>query len=734
MIFSPTTRHNIAILLLASTILTTPGASGADSSVDSSWDGLVSSLSHEDNFGTPNADDWYDQCIQPFADLSLPPFLPPVEGDCITPGLDCPVSNYQLHYQPSGLCMGAALCGYEKCIGGPDEGSYTLFGAESFNSTIYPKEQWVGDDRLDLPKGVVHPIHVGDISAAIKYAAEHKIEISVKNAGHSYTGSSTKKNSLLLKLSKLKKYSFYDGSIVNCQVDPDIKEGAYQDACDYAIARNKPAVIRVGGGELWDEVLRAIYLDFNDGGPDQPKYHIVSGAAGTVAAAGGWLASGGLGATQGMRLYGLGIDQVLHVEMVLPNGVHVRFGPTEWEKEAGKMYPTTTHVKGYCNVGDLSDEDLWDWQECSKDIDFHGLWFAVRGGGGGSYGVITSIYYQLHDYSPMDFVVVTPLSQKEELGRKWVEFVLRFMYLPESVGVTELASNSCSSPDNGGFKGGIFICFNGAGSIMRGAWERFYSDDAVDFSVHTMPSWAHFVLHEGTLNSNVPEGRAADIPKPLIYPSFKTIVIPFNGQVLAAEYMVFPIEVFLNKLDLMVEMIFDCTFKAGVCTGNGYFLGGKIPSADDGMSSLSTHRRHGAFNMLVSSPEWRTKFKRVFYGVEEGEAYVGGKSFPGEICHNHASANYPTALKDDWTQGCNPSWDDEMKKEKCLSYQEASWGTDILMKLQDIHAAVDPDNLFNCWDCVGNAPDMKKGKKGKKDKKKNTVSLFLFREKILMYY
>ncbi len=726
MIFSPpTTRHNIAIFLLngafiASTILTT-GASGADS-VDSSWDGLLSSLSHEDSFVTPNVDDWYDQCVKPFGDLDLSPTFSSVFGDvCSADGVDCPVSNYQLLLQPSGLCMGALVCGYKKCTGGPDAEFWTLLRAGSFNSSIYPAEQWKYDERLDLPKGVVHPIHVGDVSAAIKYAAEHKIEISVKNAGHSYTGSSMKKNSLLLKLSKLKKYSPY-GSIVNCQVDPNIKEGAYQDACDYAIARNKPAVIRVGGGELWDEVLRALYLDFNDGGPDQPKFHIVSGASGTISAAGGWLASGGLGATAGMRLYGLGIDQVLHVEMVLPNGIHVRFGPTEWEKEVGKICPATTHVKGYCNIGDLSNEDLWDWQDCSEDIDFNGLWFAVRGGGGGTYGVVTSIYYQLHDYSPIDFVTVAnPFSVpkeegREEIARKWIEFVLRFLYLPESVGVTEFASNSCSSPSGGGLNGGFITCFNGAGSIMRGAWERFYPSDAVAMNVFTLPSWAHFLMSRGTpINNNVPEGRAADIPIPKIYPSFHTGLNPSTQEIFTYDYVVFPIEVIVHKVDIMVEMFFEC-MKAGACTGAGYFLGGKIPSADDGMTSLPTHRRHGAFNTVVTTPEWRTKFKQVFYGVEDGKAFVGD-SFPGELCHNHASANYPTALKDDWTQGCDPSWNDEMRKEKCLSFQEASWGTDVLMKLQDIHAALDPDNLFNCWDCVGNAPDIKKEKKNKKKKK-----------------
>ena len=107
-----------------------------------------------------------------------------------------------------------------------------------------------------------------------------------------------------------------------------------------------------------------------------------------------------------MRTYGVGIDQVLHVEMVLPSGVHVRFGPTDWKNEFSMLYPRTTTVTGYCNKGDLQDEDDWAWEECKENINFDDLWFAVRGGGGGAYGVITSIYYQLHKYSPLEAVNV----------------------------------------------------------------------------------------------------------------------------------------------------------------------------------------------------------------------------------------------------------------------------------------------------------------------------------------
>ena len=87
---------------------------------------------------------------------------------------------------------------------------------------------------------------------------------------------------------------------------------------------------------------------------------------------------------------------MLHLEMVLPNGRHVRFGPTDWEDKDGMLYPQTTKVTGYCNEGDLSNEKYWDWTECKKKIDFSSLWYAVRGGGGGSYGVVTAVYYQLH--------------------------------------------------------------------------------------------------------------------------------------------------------------------------------------------------------------------------------------------------------------------------------------------------------------------------------------------------
>ena len=69
-----------------------------------------------------------------------------------------------------------------------------------------------------------------------------------------------------------------------------------------------------------------------------------------------------------------------------------------------------------------------------------------------------------------------------------------------------------------------------------------------------------------------------------------------------------------------------------------------------------------------------------------------------------------------------------MKEEKCMSYQETAWGTDILYKLERIHTSVDPDCLFHPDDGVGYDPTGKKcfkasKKSAKKDKAKITKAV-----------
>ncbi len=88
-----------------------------------------------------------------------------------------------------------------------------------------------------------------------------------------------------------------------------------------------------------------------------------------MAAIGGWLQGGGL-STGLERHDGFGVDQILEIEMVLADGTHVKFGPTEWTTEVGYIYPRTTKVSGFCNSNLVDDESQWQWTACSKSIPY----------------------------------------------------------------------------------------------------------------------------------------------------------------------------------------------------------------------------------------------------------------------------------------------------------------------------------------------------------------------------
>lgn len=101
---------------------------------------------------------------------------------------------------------------------------------------------------------------------------------------------------------------------------------------------------------------------------------------------------------------------VLQLEMVLPNGAHVRFGPTEWELVDGYDVPKTLSVSGVCNANPTEPEENWVWGSCPDDlaVNFDDLWFAVRGGGGGTWGVVLSVHLQLHEYTTYENLYLKP--------------------------------------------------------------------------------------------------------------------------------------------------------------------------------------------------------------------------------------------------------------------------------------------------------------------------------------
>ena len=239
----------------------------------------------------------------------------------------------------------------------------------------------------NLPSKVLLPRNAGDVVAEVDFAKTHGVEISVKNSGHSFTGVSTKANTLLVNMNQYKRYASDDdetNGVVACH-DANVEAGEATvlgprpvdidtELCRFVLARGKSAAISVGGGDNFDKAYCSV-RDFNE--REGFKYHILGGAAGTVLPM-GWTWQGGLGATTGGRVFGFGVDQVLQIEAVLPNGRHVRFGPTSWEEDAGYVYPRTTTVSGGCNENFGEEEVNCVWAACPEDTDalFDDLWFA----------------------------------------------------------------------------------------------------------------------------------------------------------------------------------------------------------------------------------------------------------------------------------------------------------------------------------------------------------------------
>jgi len=686
---------------------------------DNNWSKLDPELSYPTQ--KTSFEVWHEQCIKPF-DFAT-------EEGKLSFDSYAGVSNLDLLEQESGLCMQTAACVFEGCKG--------IFGQRYLQQTCeYPSMyQSIQSDfcalgeypvlkdedivtaasgKSELPKVVVHPGHPGDITEAIRFAADDLTGISVKTTGSSWMGSSTRKGTALLNLRKLKKFALpetLNEAIFDCTTEittflqraaPSRSDiGSVLAACRLAGDRGKSAIMRVGGGQTVDEGLRTIEAWNSDA--DRHPYHAMIETTSTMPLAGGWLFSGGLGGSTNMRKYGYGIDQVLHIEMVLPDGRFVRFGPSRWKKADGdQLYPQTTEVTGFCNEGDPSKEVSWSWIDCDDKVDFADLWFAVRGGGGGWFGVVTSVYYQLHD-KPSKFqevawgpslkeFVIDPSKEVEvgyDMAVQFNNFLFNFLYNPSKIGVSPSMSTSCSASDG---SPGSLICYDGAAEYFVEAWAEYGNGEMPLAVTIEETSFLTFVQ-----KLRPPEQTGAGH------------ILNFHPN-----EIVFPIDIFTNKLDEFLSIYVPClidTFnddRDDMCLDLPFFYGGNSRFTSDGMDALPSFRRNGVLEMKIYKQSVKEEFKRLIWGVPTDKDGFVGETFPGIYDHNNIKPT-TSPRKSNWLEECNSGGLDDgtpttsLYDSDCMSLQEASFGTETLQRLEKIHAKIDRSRLFQTSDGPGYA-------------------------------
>ena len=207
---------------------------------DLDWAALNSKLSSSASLIDTSYDDYAGEC---FPEFSLPYMSR---------------SNHALIDQPSGMCLPHLYLGWEMSWPRPSEnGHLNQTADQAFQDLLINPptdvESWLADPTnpsLNLPSKVLFPSIASDVVAAVNFAKENGLEISVKNSGHSYQGASSKKNTLLLNMNRYTHYAptgitDCDASILGSTVAEDLST----QPCLLSLAKNKSSLIRVGGGE-----------------------------------------------------------------------------------------------------------------------------------------------------------------------------------------------------------------------------------------------------------------------------------------------------------------------------------------------------------------------------------------------------------------------------------------------------------------------------------------------------
>lgn len=186
-----------------------------------------------------------------------------------------------------------------------------------------------------IPQYAVRARNAQDISAAVKFAAKHSIPVVIKNTGHDFLGRASRRNALLIWTHFLRDISFEN------------QNGGWEPVgCKGDKYKENELLVKAQAGVMVFELTKAV---------SQKGRTVVVGAASTVGVVGGFIQGGGhspLGVWKG-----LASDHAVEFEVVLADG----------------------------SIGKAS--------ACTNPD----LFWALRGGGGSTYGVVTSVVLRTHE-------------------------------------------------------------------------------------------------------------------------------------------------------------------------------------------------------------------------------------------------------------------------------------------------------------------------------------------------
>ncbi|KAJ7083921.1 hypothetical protein C8R43DRAFT_939702 [Mycena crocata] len=192
-------------------------------------------------------------------------------------------------------------------------------------------------DQGEIPPYYIEIQTAADVQAAFNFSQKTKVALSIKNTGHDLIGRSRQRDSLGLWTHNLQTMSYHSSFV------PEECEGSNR-------------AITIGAGVTFEQVFQ--FADEHDS-------TFVGGYAQTIGASGGWLMGGGHSVLS--PTLGLGVDRVLQIKIVTPDG--------------------KTRTANACQNTDL----FW----------------ALRGGGGGTFGVVLESTHLVEQRFPLQVINMT---------------------------------------------------------------------------------------------------------------------------------------------------------------------------------------------------------------------------------------------------------------------------------------------------------------------------------------
>ena len=262
------------------------------------------------------------------------------------------------------------------------------------------------------------------------------------------------------------------------------------------------------------------------------------------------------------------------------------------------------------------------------------------------------------------------------------------------IGITDDEASQCGAFGLGDTGGNQLFCYgeNSSQPFIR-EWSTYVSSinqtltDA-GFNTTTINNMASFCGNDFNkvddyasivfISDGLNKGKIMDSPPP----SYLSTTEPIVNMIVPAQY-------FANNPNA------SDTFKLFY----GAF-GGNVQYATDQANALSEAHRLGGYMVALD----HDFFDESFYTDIFPEMFDTSdpQNFPGFVGSNHAGPNTRGPLKEDWTKPCPLDWTTAERDEKCISLQEAIWGTKTLARLEKIKEEVDPNYMFDCYGCVGN--------------------------------